>query len=371
MFLNNHLVWLGKIDITPPSAINPRFKFCRRSLHPAGYSATKLEENDYLCISKNKRKLKMKLPSLKKYLYLSIAAALITIVLKFVAYFKTGSMGFFSDALESFVNLFAAIIALTLLNLSEKPADEKHEFGHSKAEYFSGALEGALILVAAFSIIYSSVPRILHPQEIENLGIGSLFSIAASLINFAVARILIKNGKKHNSLIIEADGKHLLTDVWTSVGVIAGVILVKLTGINVLDPIIAIAVALHIVYTGYKLISRSTSGLMDAAIPQEEIKKITDYLDSYKGNETDYHSLLTRQAGFRKFISFHLLVPGKWSVKRGHDFAETVEQHIEMMFDKNVTVTSHIEPIEDPLSLNDMNIDRTAYFDEFSADSSH
>ena len=308
----------------------------------------------------------MKSLTLKKYLYLSIAAAIITIVLKFIAYSQTGSMGFFSDALESFVNLFAALIALYLLHLSEKPADDEHEFGHSKAEYFSGALEGALILIAAFSIIYTSIPRIIHPQEIENLGVGILFSAVASLINWVVARILIQNGKKSNSLIIEADGKHLMADVWTSVGVIAGVVLVKITGIHVLDPIIAILIALHIVYTGYKLISRSTSGLMDAAIPQEEIKKITDYLDSYKGKETDYHSLLTRQAGFRKFVSFHLLVPGKWSVKQGHDFAEVIEQYIEKMFDENVTVTSHIEPIEDPLSMNDLSIDRDSYFDEFA-----
>lgn len=307
----------------------------------------------------------MKSLTLKKYLYLSIATAIATIILKFIAYAKTGSMGFFSDALESFVNLLAALVALYLLHLSEKPADEEHEFGHSKAEYFSGALEGALILIAAFSIIYTSIPRIIHPQPIDNLGVGIFFSLAASLINLVVAQVLIRNGKKNNSLILEADGKHLLTDVWTSVGVIVGVILVKVTGIHVLDPIIAILVALHIVYTGYKLISRSTSGLMDAAIPQEEIKKITDYLDSHKGKETDYHSLLTRQAGFRKFVSFHLLVPGKWSVKQGHDFAENIEQYIEKMFDENVTVTSHIEPIEDPLSLNDLNIDRSTYFDEF------
>lgn len=165
-------------------------------------------------------------------------------------------------------------------------------------------------------------------------------------------------------MVLEADGKHLMTDVWTSAGVIAGVLVVKFTGLLVLDPIIAILVALNIVYTGYKLISRSASGLMDASIPQEEIKQITGYFDSLKGKNIDYHSLLTRQAGHRKFISFHLLVPGDWTVKEGHDYAEIIEQRIENMFDDTVTVTTHIEPIEDPLSLNDIKIDRMNYSDD-------
>ena len=270
-------------------------------------------------------------------------------------------MGFFSDALESFVNLFAAIVALILLHISEKPADEGHEYGHGKAEYFSSAIEGALILIAAFSIIYTSIPRIINPQPLENLGIGTLFSVGAALVNLLAGLTLIRNGKKHKSMILEADGRHLMTDVWTSAGVIVGVLVVQFTGILVLDPIIAIIVALNIVYTGYKLISRSASGLMDAAIPQEEIRQITDYFDSLKSKHIDYHSLLTRQAGHRKFISFHLLVPGKWTVKEGHDFAEEIEQHIENMFDETATVTTHIEPIEDPLSMNDIKIDRINY----------
>jgi cation diffusion facilitator family transporter len=160
---------------------------------------------------------------------------------------------------------------------------------------------------------------------------------------------------------LKSEITNLVTGVWTSAGVIAGVLAVKFTGLLVLDPIIAIVVALNIVYTGYRLIGRSASELMDASIPQEEIRQITDYFDSLKGREIDYHSLLTRQAGYRKFISFHLLVPGRWTVKEGHDFAETIEQEIEKMFDGTVTVTTHIEPIEDPLSLNDINIDRSFY----------
>ncbi len=300
----------------------------------------------------------MESKSLRKFIYLSISAAVITILLKYYAYYTTGSMGFLSDALESFVNLFAAIFALIMLNLAHKPADEQHEYGHGKAEYFSSAIEGALILIAAFSIIYSAVPRIINPTPLENINKGLLFSLIASAINFAVGRTLIHNGKKKNSIILEADGKHLMTDVWTSAGVIAGIILVKFTGWLIIDPIIAIAVAVNIIYTGYKLISRSASGLMDVAIPDADLQKITSYLDGLKPDNIEYHSLLTRQAGQRKFISMHLLVPGEWTVKKGHDFADAVEAHIENMFEGPVTVTSHLEPINDPISMTDIGIDR-------------
>jgi cation diffusion facilitator family transporter len=296
--------------------------------------------------------------SLKQFIYLSIAAAVATILLKFYAFYLTGSMGFFSDALESFVNLIGAIIALIMLHISAKPADKEHEYGHTKAEYFSSAIEGALIVIAALSIIRSAVPRIIEPTPLENLNIGLLFSLGASLINLVVALILIKNGKKRNSIVLEADGKHLMTDVWTSIGVIAGILVVKLTGIYILDPIIAILVAINIIYTGYQLISRSASGLMDASISEEAMKKITAYLDSLKEKNIDYHSLMTRQAGQRMFISVHLLVPGWWTVKKGHDYADLIEQSIEDMFDVPVTVSTHIEPIEDPASMNDIGIYR-------------
>ncbi|MDD3787713.1 MAG: cation diffusion facilitator family transporter [Petrimonas sp.] len=300
----------------------------------------------------------MKQTSLKKFLYLSIAAAIVTILLKFYAYYLTKSMGFFSDALESFVNLIAAVIALIMLHISEKPADEGHEFGHTKAEYFSSAIEGALILVAAFSIIYSAVPRLMHPVPLENISIGLFISLGASLVNLAVGQILIRNGKKRKSLVLEADGRHLMTDVWTSVGVIVGILIVKLTGLVILDPIIAILVALNIIYTGYQLLSRSASGLMDASIPEEDLKKITAYLQSLKEKNIEYHSLMTRQAGQRKFVSFHMLVPGSWSVQEGHNHADVIEETIEDMFNEPITVTSHLEPVEDPASLNDIGIDR-------------
>jgi len=296
--------------------------------------------------------------SLKKFAYLSIAAAVVTIVLKFGAYYVTGSMGLFSDALESCVNLLAAIVALIMITLSEKPADEGHEFGHSKAEYFSSAIEGALILVAAFSIINSAVPRIIHPQPLENVGIGLLISMGASLINLAVSLVLLKNGKKRHSLILEADGKHLMTDVWTSLGVLAGIGLVKLTGLYILDPIIAVVVALNIIWTGAQLIRRSGNGLLDSVIPAEEQKMITDFLDSQKDQGIEYHSLMTRQAGQRIFISLHLLLPGSLTVQAGHDKSEFIEEYIENMFEGPVTVSTHIEPIEDPASMNDIGIDR-------------
>ncbi|MDR1742486.1 MAG: cation diffusion facilitator family transporter [Dysgonamonadaceae bacterium] len=300
----------------------------------------------------------MKTRSLRKFIYISLAAAISTILLKFYAYYLTGSMGLYSDALESFVNLFAAIFALVMLNLSEKPADNDHEFGHSKAEYFSGVLEGALILVAAFSILYSAVPRIFAPRAIENISSGLLVSLAASMINLGAGILLIKKGKTHKSIILEADGKHLLTDVYTSAGVIIGILLVKATGFLLLDPVLAIIVALNIIWTGYKLIGRSANGLMDAAIPKEDITKITDYLASLKAQEIEFHSLLTRQAGQRKFISVHLLVPGSWTVKEGHDHADAIEKTIENMFDEPVNVSTHLEPVEDPLSFTDIGIDR-------------
>ncbi len=300
----------------------------------------------------------MQARSLNKYLYLSVGAALLTILLKSYAYWVTGSMGFLSDALESFVNLFAALFALLMLHLSRKPADEEHEFGHGKAEYFSSAVEGALILVAAFTIIRSAVPRIIAPQPLENIGTGLLFSLLASLVNLMVGLVLVNNGKKKKSLLVEADGRHLLTDVYTTAGVILGIILVEFTGWLIIDPVIAILVAFNIIYSGYRLIIRSARELMDATIPEDELVKVTGYLDSLSKREIAYHSLQTRMSGQRRFISMHLLVPGEWSVKRGHDCADEVEESIIAMFREPVTVSTHIEPVEDPASMRDIGIDR-------------
>jgi cation diffusion facilitator family transporter len=301
----------------------------------------------------------MQTQSLKKFVYLSIVAALLTISLKLVAYFLTNSVGLLSDALESCVNLVAAVVALIMLNLAEKPPDEHHEFGHNKAEYFSSAIEGGLIVLAAFSIIWSAVPRILHPQPLENVGLGLMVAVGASLINLIVSIVLIKNGKKNNSIILEADGKHLRTDVLTSGGVLLGIALVKLSGWLVLDGMVAIGVAINIIWTGYQLLRRSASGLLDTAVSKDETDKISQVLDKYRQQNIVFHSLMTRQSGQRKFISVQLQMPGKWNIHQGHTLAEKIEKDIRNLFpDTRTTVFTHLEPVEDQDSMLDINIDR-------------
>lgn len=300
----------------------------------------------------------MQTESLKKFIYLSIAAAIATIALKSFAWYLTDSVGLLSDALESCVNLVAAIIALVMITIAEKPADEEHAFGHGKAEYFSSAIEGGMIILAAFSIIWAAIPRVIHPQPLENVGIGSLIAIGASAINLVVALILLKNGQKNNSITLEADGKHLMTDVYTSAGVLAGIGLVKLSGWLVLDGIVAIGVALNILWAGYKMIRRSAMGLLDAGIPEADYLKLVKTLESLKLQNIEYHSLLTRQSGQRKFIELHVLVPGQWTIQEGHNSAEKIEKDIRDLFDGPVTVFTHLEPKEDPVSMDDIGIDR-------------
>ena len=270
----------------------------------------------------------------------------------------TGSVGLLSDALESCVNLFAAVIALVIITIAERPADEEHAYGHSKAEYFSSGSEGGLIILAAASIIWSALPRLFSPQPLENVSTGLLISVGASAINLFAARVLITEGKKNNSITLEADGNHLMTDVWTSIGVLFGIGLVKLTGWLILDPIIALLVAANIIWTGYRLMVRSVRGLIDTAIPMEERKKVEQLLSKYQPEGIEFHSLLTRQAGQRKFVSFHILVPGVWSVQQGHDLLEVVEEEVRNALKGPVTVFTHLEPIEDPVSHQDIGIDR-------------
>jgi cation diffusion facilitator family transporter len=296
--------------------------------------------------------------SLKKFIYLSIVAAVMTISLKGMAYLLTGSVGLLSDALESCVNLIAALFALFILAVAEKPADAEHAFGHSKAEYFSSAIEGGLIVLAAFSIVWSAYPRLLDPQPLENMGFGLLISLAASLINLGVSLVLLREGKKSHSITLTADGKHLMTDVWTSVGVLAAIAMVKLTGWLILDPIIAMLVALNIIWTGYKLMQQSARGLIDTAIPNHEREQIEQIFDQFRQPGIEFHSLMTRQAGQRKFISVHILVPGEWTVQRGHDLLEIIEAKVRDHFPIPVTVFTHLEPVEDPVSHCDIGIDR-------------
>jgi cation diffusion facilitator family transporter len=296
-------------------------------------------------------------PSLSRFAWLSIAAAIATILLKGTAWWLTGSVGLLSDAIESFVNLAGALMALAMLTVAAMPADGQHAHGHSKAEYFSSAFEGFLILLAALSIGYTAVERLLSPQPLEAIGIGLAVSVVASIINLLTARTLMEVGRKHHSITLEADAHHLMTDVWTSVGVIAGVGLVWVTGWLWLDPVIAILVALNIVWTGWQLMQRSANGLMDVSVPDEKLAEIEALLAQYRTQGLDFHALRTRQSGSRTFVTLHVLVPGDWTVKQGHDWAERIELDIgNLLFHSHVT--THLEPLEDPLSMADEALDR-------------
>jgi cation diffusion facilitator family transporter len=295
--------------------------------------------------------------SLRRFAWLSIAAAGGTIVLKGIAWRLTGSVGLLSDALESLVNLAGAIMALAMLTVAEQPADDRHAYGHGKAEYFSSGFEGLLILIAAIAIGISATERLLHPEPLSAVGVGLAVSIAASMLNLAVARILLAAGREHRSLTLEADARHLMTDVWTSAGVIAGVGVAVLTGWPWLDPLIALLVAANIVWTGWKLIYRSTSGLMDGALPPEDHVRVMDILARYRAEGIEYHALRTRESGARRFVELHVLVPGAWTVRRGHDLAERVESDIRGALART-TVITHVEPLEDPVSQEDIPLDR-------------
>lgn len=294
---------------------------------------------------------------LRRYAWLSVGAAILTIALKSMAYVYTDSISLLSDAAESLVNLVAAILALIALTVAARPADEDHLYGHSKAEYFSSGVEGILILIAAIGVGYASINRLMAPMPLQNTGLGLIITAVASVINFLVARVLMRVGKMHRSITLEADAQHLLADVWTSLGVIIGVVAVNLTGWDWLDPAIALVVTVNIVRTGFPLISRSVQGLMDTAIPLSEQAAVRRILDGYAPKRVHYHALRTRQAGSRRFISFHVLVPGHWTVQRGHQLLEQIEADIRSAFPET-TVFTHLEPVEDPASQHDVDLDR-------------
>jgi cation diffusion facilitator family transporter len=296
-------------------------------------------------------------PSLKRYALISIFAALATIGLKGGAYVLTGSVGLLSDALESLVNLLAAIVALWALWVAARPADEEHAYGHTKAEYFSSGFEGALVVIAAASILATAIPRLLDPRPVEDVGVGLAISALASVINLGVARVLFGAGRRYHSITLEADAHHLMSDVWTSVGVIVGVGAAAATGWDVLDPIIAIAVALNVVRTGVALLRRSMLGLLDTALPEPERRSIAAVLAAHTGDGVQFHALRTRQAGARRFVSLHVLVPGEWTVQRGHDYLERLEEELRGAV-PNSTVFTHLEPIEDPVSWADERLER-------------
>lgn len=292
---------------------------------------------------------------------MSIAAAVTTILLKGYAYWLTGSVGLLSDAMESLINLVAAVIALFALTVAAKPPDREHTYGHEKIEYFSSGAEGIMILIAALSIILAALERLQHPQPIQQLDLGLAVSVAASLINLLVARILIRVGKRHHSITLEADGKHLMTDVWTTAGVILGVGAIAVLqwlgyqGWEILDPVIAILVAVNIIWTGIGLMRRTFSGLMDTALSHQDLDKILAVLDDFARREgVDYHALRTRYAGNRRFMSVHILVPGDWTVQQGHNLLELIEARISSRFER-IDIDTHLEPIEDIISWNHAN----------------
>lgn len=289
---------------------------------------------------------------LRKYAWLSIAAAVATIGIKTVAWWLTGSVGLLSDAAESVVNLVAAIVALIALTVAARPADKDHHYGHSKAEYFSAAIEGVMIFVAAAVIMAAAFERLLHPAPLEQLGIGLAVSVFASVINGVVAFVLLRAGRRFRSITLEADGQHLLTDVWTSVGVVIGVALVWATGWLWLDSVVAIGVALNILYTGWKLIAASAAGLMDVSLPKEDNDVLRGILSSFESDEISFHAFRTRESGSRRFMEFHMLVPGRWTVQEGHTQMDYVIEALKRDY-PDIWITPHLEPIEDPRSYED------------------
>jgi cation diffusion facilitator family transporter len=296
-------------------------------------------------------------PSLTRFAWLSLVVAIATVTLKLLAYALTGSVALLSDALESLVNVLAGGMAVAMLWLAQQPPDEEHQYGHSKAEYFSSGLEGTLILAAALAIGWTAFRRLLNPMPLDQTSLGLLIVGSATILNFIVAQVLLRAGRRGGSITLEANARHLMTDVWTSIAVIAGVALVAFTGWLQLDAVIAIAVALHIILTGIDLMRRSALGLLDTAIDSREQKDIREILHRYEEQGIAFHAVRTRQSGGRCFVSMHVLVPGAWSVRRGHELLEDVEAEIRSAL-PTATVFTHLEPLEDPVSWDDVGIER-------------
>jgi cation diffusion facilitator family transporter len=292
-------------------------------------------------------------PSLTRYAWLSIAAAVLTMALKLVAWKLTGSIGLLSDALESLVNLGGASMALMMLRVAMAPRDDEHAYGHGKAEYFSSGFEGMLILVAGGAILWAAIPNLWHPKALQQTGLGLAISALASVINLVVARILLRASTQYRSITLEADAHHLMTDVWTSVAIIAGVGLVALTGWALLDPLLAVAVAFNILWTGIRLMRESVDGLMDSAWVPTDLEQLEQVLDEFRNDEVKFHEIRTRRAAANRFVTFHLLVPGAWPVQRAHELAERVESRLTDVLPGAVAM-AHLEPIEDPASYADV-----------------
>jgi cation diffusion facilitator family transporter len=300
----------------------------------------------------------MNFQTARPYTFLSIGAALITIALKTGAYYLTGSVGLLSDALESIINLVTALAAFWALSFAATPADEDHPYGHNKAEYFSSGLESVLIMVAAIGIAAIAVPKLAHPQPLEQINIGLLLSLIATAINGLVAWIMLRAGRRLRSITLRADAHHLLTDVWTSIGVTVAILLVQQTGWLILDPLIALFVAASILVSGFQLLRETGAGLLDTAFPPAERDLITNIFSTYEPQGIVFHALRTRVAGSRRFATFHVLVPGNWTVQQGHDLCEEVEAAIVVVL-PGTNVVTHMEPLEDPKSWADLELDRS------------
>jgi cation diffusion facilitator family transporter len=296
----------------------------------------------------------------RRYIVFAILAAVFTIVLKTGAWLLTGSVGLLSDAAEGLINLAASLVAFWMLTVAARPPDEEHAYGHTKAEYFSSGVESSLILMAAVAIGWFALGRLWNPQPLENVGLGLGVSLVASVINGVMAFLLLRAGRTFNSITLTAEGRHLLADVWTSAGVVVAILLVGLTGWLILDPLIALAVAVNIAVTGVRLLDASAHGLLDTALPPADQAVITSVQDHYRKTDgVDFHALRTRQAGQRRFISMHVLVPGGWSVQRGHALCEAIERDLIAQLPKT-TVFTHLESLEDPASWDDIELDRLA-----------
>lgn len=294
----------------------------------------------------------MSLRSPTFYAWLSLATSIVTIILKFMAYYLTGSVGLLSDAVEALVNIAAALVALGVLTYAQAGPDREHNFGHEKAQYFSSGIEGALIFVASAGIVWSAIPRLLHPQPIEQVGLGLVLSVLAGLANVWCAWVMLRAARAHRSITLEADARHLLTDVWTTAGVLIGVVLVQWTGWLRLDAIVALAVAIQILWTGWHLMARSFEGLMDRAVPDADREAIVAVLDELRHQGADYHALRTRMAGAKSFVDVHVLLPGGMTIQEGHDLVERLENDIRSRL-PHVEVLTHLEPLEDPKSWDD------------------
>jgi len=295
--------------------------------------------------------------SLTRFAWLSIAAAVATIGLKTAAYLITGSVGLLSDAVESLVNLIGGIMALAMLTIAARPADEDHAYGHGKAEYFSSGLEGGLILVAAFSIAVAAVVRLITLRPLQELGVGLVVSMVAAGVNLIVALVLLRAARRHQSITLEANARHLFTDVWTSVGVLVAIGLVAVSGWVWLDPVIALLVAVNIAWTAIGIMRRSVGGLMDTMLPAGDVTAIHKTFQPYEQTGVQFHALRTRQSGTRKFISVHVLVPGDWTVQRGHELLERIE-HDTRLAVPDAVVFTHLEPLDDPASWEDEGLER-------------